>query len=663
MLSFLTCALWAAVTAPAAPPVHRQSITVSGPLALVEVERTLVAEPGAHQELVWDVALPEGAAVTDWSVTSEGRAVRLAAADPTRARADHAATLTRRAVAATKASLDEGTDFRLHVAGLPAGGRALLRYRYSAVLGCRKGRFLLHVPGSLEADPLPAEVRVSVAASVTDLEVAGVPVRAAHARVRAPARAAWDLSFALRGQAGREPMLAGAGREGSETTVALGVCRADQPAKGPPPERVVLLIDRSRSVGPAGISLERDLGRALLEALPPSVHFNAVLFDRVATPLFPVARAATGEALAALEAQAGPGLLENGTSVPRALKAAAELLRFEGESRTWLVLLTDGAVPEAERAEALLSATASLPASRTDVLVLLVRPGGDEPAPAQAQEILRALPARFGGVLRAVDPADLRAAVSEVATAARQGGDLFAVSVGAGGRRSEAFAAVPPGGGQTRIFRVAGTGALTIGGRRGGEGFSHPLSAVTVPRAALAAQLGGVASAWIARDARLATWVETATGPPPLADDIPRGQMDKGVVGNSLSLAYLPRARACYLSRKVRSADDFQLRGRLRLELHLERGEMVEAVVRRSTLNRPEIEACLREAAFGVEIPRPLHRDAPVVAALNLIFQPRTPPPGTPDASPFSKEIDLLLGPIHFPGDPRELLEDPPPAP
>jgi hypothetical protein len=90
---------------------------------------------------------------------------------------------------------------------------------------------------------------------------------------------------------------------------------------------------------------------------------------------------------------------------------------------------------------------------------------------------------------------------------------------------------------------------------------------------------------------------------------------------------------------------------------------MVEAVVRRSTLNRPEIEACLREAAFGVEIPRPLHRDAPVVAALNLIFQPRTPPPGSQDASAFSKEIDLLLGPIHFPGDPRELLDDPPPAP
>src|SRR5688572_27637390 len=143
MLSFLTCALWVAVTAPSAPEVHRMTIAVRGPLALVEVERTLLAEGGAARELVWDVALPQEAAVTGWQVTGEGRAVRLAAADPTRARADHAATLTARAVAATRATVDDGTDFRLHLAGLPAGGRALLRYRYAAPLACHRGRFVL----------------------------------------------------------------------------------------------------------------------------------------------------------------------------------------------------------------------------------------------------------------------------------------------------------------------------------------------------------------------------------------------------------------------------------------------------------------------------------------------------------------------------------------
>jgi hypothetical protein len=528
------------------------------------------------------------------------------------------------------------------------------------------------VPGSLEADPVAAEVSVSVvpggaAARVTGLELAGVaahPGTALRMRGHAPARAPWEVSFSLRpganapvaATAALAPLPGGTG----ESAVALGLCRAGEPREGAAPERVLLLIDRSRSVGPAGISLERDLGRALLEALPPSVRFNAVFFDRGAAPLFPVARAATEEALAAFEAQAGPGQLGNGTSLPHALKTATDLARFEGEARTWLVLITDGAIPESERAEALLAATASLPPARTDALVLVVRPGGDEPAPGPAQEVLRALPGRLGGVLRTVDPADLRGAVAEVVTSARRGGDLFAVSVGApGGKRTEAFSAVPPAAGDTRIFRAPTPGPLVLSGRHAGEAFTAPLAVRALARATLAPHLGGAAAAWTGRDPRLLAWVETAAGPPPLADDVPRGQMDRTVVRNALSLAYMPRARACYLSRRVRGADDIQLRGRLRLELHLERGEMLEAVVRRSSLNRPEIEACLREAAFGVEIPRPLHRDAPVIAILNLIFQPRTPPPGAADASALSREIDLLLGPITFPSDPRDLLDEP----
>jgi hypothetical protein len=108
----------------------------------------------------------------------------------------------------------------------------------------------------------------------------------------------------------------------------------------------------------------------------------------------------------------------------------------------------------------------------------------------------------------------------------------------------------------------------------------------------------------------------------------------------------------------VRTAADFELRGRLRLELTLERGEMLGAVVRSSTLGRPDIEACLRDAAFGVEVPRPLHRDAPVVAALNLQFQPRTPSGGPPDASPLDREIDLIVGPP-VGADPLDLLASP----
>jgi hypothetical protein len=104
------------------------------------------------------------------------------------------------------------------------------------------------------------------------------------------------------------------------------------------------------------------------------------------------------------------------------------------------------------------------------------------------------------------------------------------------------------------------------------------------------------------------------------------------------------------------------------LELHLERGEMVDAVIRRSTLGRPDIEACLREAAFAVEIPRALANDAPVLAALNLVLRPRTEarpadagaPEGTPlagdEGRQMGREIDRLIGPMGPASDPLELL-------
>jgi hypothetical protein len=117
----------------------------------------------------------------------------------------------------------------------------------------------------------------------------------------------------------------------------------------------------------------------------------------------------------------------------------------------------------------------------------------------------------------------------------------------------------------------------------------------------------------------------------------------------------MPRARACYLSRRVANGADLALRGRLRLELHLERGELEDAIIRRSSLDRPEIERCVREAAFNVEYPRPMFRDAPTVAAVNLVFRPRTPEESQPDASPFDRQIDLILGPVTF--DPQKLLE------
>ena len=63
----------------------------------------------------------------------------------------------------------------------------------------------------------------------------------------------------------------------------------------------------------------------------------------------------------------------------------------------------------------------------------------------------------------------------------------------------------------------------------------------------------------------------------------------------------------------------------MRLAIDVVRGEVERAAVESSTLNRADIEQCLREGAFEIEVPRVVRNDAPVTAILNLVFRPQTP--------------------------------------
>ena len=670
---------------PASEPelAHRISIRMAGPVALVEVEReVLVGEKRVPaRDTVVDLDLPEGAALVDWGARFAGRAVRLAATAEATARADYARALSSHQLAPTPAPVDEAARVRVHLAS-PAGGRVLLRYRYTAPAVCANGRFVLRLPASLEENPSAAQVTVRfddlpADARLSEASVAGALVRipssgrASVVHVTAPARAAWEVSFSLRAPAGGAGQLGaaraigrGPGTAHAAQVWAVGLCRPQRPASEPPPGEVMLLIDRSRSVGSGGMSSQRTLVRALLEALPPAERFNATLFARTATQVFPFPRAATREALAALDAAVDPNQLENGTDLVAALGRAADWVKgggphSRGESRL-LVIVSDGALPEDQTGARLAGALASVgPGAGLRVLVLLVRPAADEPVPADAVERLDQLVARFGGAVRVLAAEDLLGVVRSAVAGLAQGGDLF--SLRTQGRKTRGLAAaVAPGAG------FVGTLALSTGqgsrvqlvAERAGATVRASASAASVAAEWLQPLVDtSPPKAWAGSLPEVATYVEAVVPrPQPAADSVVRGQMDPLVLRNALALAFLPRARACYLSRRVANGVDLALRGRVRLELHLERGELEDAIIRRTSLGRPGIETCVREAAFQIEYPRPSFRDAPTVAAVNLVFRPRTPEDkGPADASAFDRELDLILGPVTF--DPQKLLQ------
>ncbi|HMF39553.1 MAG TPA: hypothetical protein VKQ32_02605, partial [Polyangia bacterium] len=122
-----------------------------------------------------------------------------------------------------------------------------------------------------------------------------------------------------------------------------------------------------------------------------------------------------------------------------------------------------------------------------------------------------------------------------------------------------------------------------------------------------------------------------------------KGSMDRLVMRNVLSLAYMPRARACYLNRTGKTAASRDLTGKVRLAIDVVRGEVERAVVESSTLARADIETCLREGAFEIEVPRVTRSDAPVTAILNMVFRPQTPEKKHEDLGAVGDQIDLLI--------------------
>ncbi|HEY0706035.1 MAG TPA: VWA domain-containing protein [Polyangia bacterium] len=723
---------------PGEAPPQTIAVEVRGPIALVQIDRPVELGRAygtrSSDEVVLDLALPPGARVqaVELQGGAQGARVRL------RPQADglagyqrlFAATEWRRA----RVNDDDAGDFRLGIAGarMGDGARAAqirLVARYVAPLSCEDGRLVLNFPASLDA-PAPAAVKVKVdlgdgGPGVGQLTVGGAELLARPRGARftsdtatVPTLAPWQI--AITPATARRPRPTGvvlaaltAGRGREPGTAVATICRASaNPAsptaatakkpeamRGPtkPPERIVFLIDRSRSMGPEGVAAAGALSRALALGLPPGTRFSAVFFDRDSEALSPVLRTPTHEALAALESAASGTQLRNGTRLVPALARVQRLLEEDAPRGArvdaWVVLLTDAAFPDDHTAASLRSALASPVFAATQFASIILRGLGEErPAPF-ALKTLAALAAHRGGLLREIPVVGAADRANELLAALAGGGDLLDLrprGQGVVGLTFDQLAVAPQRGSLAFGRWRGGVEGATLGfrGVLAGKTVSFPAATVSIDSgwaeaiAALAVPTRALPPWTILPESSLLPASDTGAiqpmaavfAPPPLpvaeAVERRRGQLDRDILHKALTYTFLPRARACYLGRTARSAADFRLAGRLRLELQIERGEMLDAVVSRSSLGKPEIEACLREAAFTVDIPRPVLNDAPAIAAFNLVFRPRTDADaGKPGkADPAQAELDNtlaeILGPQAPAGDPMELLlETPSPEP
>lgn len=652
---WLAAAAAGALDAPAA--TQKIAVDVRGPVALVTVTRALACEHAPQEALpcerLVDVALPDGAALVDVAVSERGTWRALAVTPRERATREYLAGLR---VTPAREPYDDATTFRVRVAG-DARAPLALRYRFSLLPGTSEGRRRIRFPGSPEREPVPADVTASIAGG-RDVEIAGTHAPRAHVSTRS----GWELSWATREAAGArlEGDAAFARVSPTQTLAAVSVeARGGKPVE--PPPSLLFLVDRSRSVGLAGLGAENDLAGRLLEALPPATRFDALFFDRQVRRLFPMSRPATREALSALDAEMVPDRMRNGTDLAGALRDAGALLRREASAfapRAWVVLVTDGALPDADGA-----ALGATPGLALQLAVFVVRPADEDPAPAAATRALRRLAAARGGIVRELAANEVGEALPAALAALARGGDVAEVRLVANGAEHALAPHLAPGEGRHALLSLASLGPAEIVGTAGGARLRRSLRPRAVDPAwlsALVPKAGGDATRLLATDGLVAL-VETpavvTSGP-----DVVRGRLDREVVRNTLALAYMPRARACYLNRTAATPAERDLAGRVRLAIDFTRGEVGSAAVEKSTLNHPGIEGCLRDGAFELEVPRTLRSDSPTTAILNLVFRPRTPEKhASAEEAALGAQIDLVIEELHReePAPPNETGETP----
>ena len=303
-------------------------------------------------------------------------------------------------------------------------------------------------------------------------------------------------------------------------------------------------------------------------------------------------------------------------------------------------------------------ALGATPGVELQVATFIVRATGDDPAPAPATRALLRLAARRSGLLREVPANELGEAVSPAVAALARGGDVSDLRWACGSCGRPFAPHLAPGEGYATLiaFERPPTALMAwVGGAEvrlplpGPRGDAGALRALARKPAADETRL-------YASDTLVALVEAPARAAP--ANDVVRGSLDRTVVRNTLALAYMPRARACYLNRTAATSAERDLTGRVRLAIDLTRGEVGDVVVQSSTLNHPGVEACLRDGAFAIEVPRTLRSDSPSTAILNLVFRPRTPEKhASPEEAALGAQIDLVIEELHR----TETTDDEPP--
>jgi hypothetical protein len=364
---------------------HSLSVRIDGLVATVESRQVIVNQGARDTEVFYSFDLPVDAAVVGAEVhLPDGRRGVSSAvdsrtgfrfvADETSAGSPDMGLL--RVVDQPGNADEQRARYELRLYPVPAGKSAVAKIRWLAPLRYRDGRLELRIPGRGSA-PNRIRERIDVtwnapsgsrglrevrSGGVLAAGSASAPVRSARLRLDAPTDSDLVLEARPVFRAG-QPLIVEVAtapadkRRGAYALTVLAPATTGAASSGY--ERVVLVVDVSRSLGPTGLAAAKSLADALLAAAPPAARLEAIVFDRKARRMMGGLSDDRTAVRKRLSAALAPARAENGSDLGDALSEVASLLRKAGSTSTTplgniargtadstlIVIFTDGVLP------------------------------------------------------------------------------------------------------------------------------------------------------------------------------------------------------------------------------------------------------------------------------------------------------------------------------
>ncbi len=363
---------------------HSISIRIEGLIAAVESRQVIVNQGDRDTEIFYAFDLPADAAVAGVEIRlPDGRKAVSTAVDAAAAfqfvdeespgRPDVGLL---RVVDRPSGGDEDVTRYELRLFPVPAGKSAVAIVRWHAPVRYRDGRLELRLPARGTANNRVRE-RVDVAwrapstaRGLRDVRAAGNIAPAARNAPVSMARLGFvappDADVVLEARPvfrGSEPIIAElATRPLDKAGGAYALTLLSPSSNDPRPtayERVLVIVDTSRSLGASGIAAARSVSDALLDAATPAAQTGAIVFARRAHALAARLTPDRGGLKKDLAAVLTEGGSANGSDLGDALGEAAALLKRAGPTgssplggiargaghSTLIVIITDSVFP------------------------------------------------------------------------------------------------------------------------------------------------------------------------------------------------------------------------------------------------------------------------------------------------------------------------------